>query len=105
MGGHLIPILKKILITMEKTAPITFKRKVSFFDDRILVEDLIKSNKKLNKIFTSDKFSFRFVPSSKFFHKNDITNLDISKTIENFKEIIIKKEFDIKNEKVKINVD
>lgn len=97
LGKRLIPILKKQLITMDTTVPITFRRKVIFHTDKIIIEDTIDSEQALKELLTSDGFSFRYVPSSKYFQINELTRLDISKTFKDVTKVGISKELDCIN--------
>jgi hypothetical protein len=100
LGKHLIPILKKRLVTVDKTIPIAFKRRVVFHDDKIIIDDQIVSKRLLKELSISDRFSFRYAAYSKFFQINDIETQDIHKTFEDFKTVNITKELDCINGKV-----
>ena len=96
----LIPILKKQLITSELTVPVKFERMVKFDKDKIIIEDCIKSDKELKEVLSSDAFSFRYVPSSKYFNINEIDRLDISESYKNITNFNVIKELDCINKKI-----
>lgn len=98
-GKRLIPVLKKRLITSDTTLPITFKRKVTFYTEKIIINDAITSEHTLKEVSTSDGLSFRYVPSSKYFQINEINRINIDKIFKNIKKIEIKKEIDCITEK------
>ncbi|MFC1786438.1 hypothetical protein ACFLY8_00160 [Halobacteriota archaeon] len=99
-GKRLIPILKKRLITRDIKVPTTFKRTVTFHGKRIIIDDIITSENVLKEVSTSDGFSFRYVPSSKYFQINEIKRINIDKIFQNIRKIEIKKEVDCINGKV-----
>ncbi|HDK27101.1 MAG TPA: hypothetical protein ENG48_08460 [Candidatus Atribacteria bacterium] len=100
---RLIPVLKRKLITSDITMPIIFRRKVSFYSDKIVIDDIITSEYVIKELSSLDGFSFRYVPSSKYFQINEIKRIDDNKTFENVKKIVISKEIDCINEKISIS--
>lgn len=103
LGKSLIPILKKQLITSELTVPVKFERIVKFDKDKIIIEDCIKSDKELKEVLSSDGFSFRYVPSSKYFNTNEIDRLDIANKLTKIKQVKISKKLDCVNNDILIS--
>lgn len=70
-GNKIIGFLKKKLIFANKKSEIYFKRKIMFEDNKITIEDYIKSpyNIKLEK---ASNMSLRHVASGKFFMNSDL---------------------------------
>ncbi len=64
-------LIKKILITRKNLDNARFTREILFRKDRVTIYDTIISKTKI-KIFSIDKFSFRYIPSSKFFQRQEI---------------------------------
>lgn len=99
MGHRLIPMLKDQLIKGNKKTDILFNREVIFKDDSIEINDSIDSQKKIKELSFADRYSLRYVPSSKFFNQNELKP-HLSKTFKNFNEIEINKIIDLNTENV-----
>jgi len=96
-GKHLIPILKRQLITREQVAPIIFQRSVEFSETIIRIEDVIQAESIISRLSTVDSFSLRYVPSSKYFQNKEIDRILFHKEFINLKKIRITKEIDSQN--------
>ena len=97
MGHRLIPILKEQLIKGNRKTDILFNREIIFNEDTIEINDLIASKKKIKEMSFADRYSLRYVPSSKFFNENELRPHS-TKKFENFKEIKINKIVDVNSE-------
>ncbi len=64
--------IKRSLITKKSLMPIDFSRTFNLNDDKIVIEDEILHKNKLKKLMLIDKFSFRYIPSSRFFQTQEL---------------------------------
>ncbi|MBW2989709.1 hypothetical protein KY358_05335 [Candidatus Woesearchaeota archaeon] len=71
ISGFVRELIKKILITRKKLNRVRFIREISFNKDKMTIEDKIKS-KKAVQAWSIDKFAFRYIPSSRFFQKQEL---------------------------------
>ncbi|PWB56942.1 MAG: hypothetical protein C3F06_00165 [Candidatus Methanoperedenaceae archaeon] len=97
LGHRLIPMLKGQLIKGNKKTEIQFNREVIFKENEIEIHDSIFSKKKIKELSFADRYSLRYVPSSKFFNQNELRPF-LKETVENFREININKIVDINSE-------
>lgn len=92
VGNKIIGFLKKKMILVDKHTNIRFCRKISFFEDRVYIEDKISSPKSIN-ISAADNFSLRHVASGKFYASSDLA-LHNRKTYQSIKNIHIKQKYE-----------
>jgi len=64
-------LIKLLFITRKKLNNIIFTRRIILKKGKIIIEDKINSEKRTN-LFSIDKFSFRYIPSSRFFQKQEL---------------------------------
>ena len=83
-------IIKMIIITRKKESKINFSRKLILNTNSIKIIDHIKSRIPLT-LFSIDKFSYRYIPSAKFFQLQEING-------DGIKYIGKEKIFEVKNE-------
>lgn len=99
-GPGLIPILKKKMITRSEKLPINFKRRIEVKRNEVIVEDTVFSKNKIKELKACDRFSFRYVPSSKYFQSSDLEKNDWKKNYIDIKKVIIKKRLNIMKESI-----
>ena len=83
-------IIKIILITKKNKTEIKFFRKFRFENNKLKIFDKIESKKSIS-LFSIDKFSFQYMPSAKFFQKQELEGDGLTYIGKN-------KEFELKNE-------
>ena len=64
-------LMKKILITRKKLKDIKFTRKIKIKKNEMIINDEIELKKPL-KVYRIDKFSFRYMPSARFYQEQEI---------------------------------
>ena len=67
--------IKRSLITKKSLMPINFSRTFNLSnlkDGKIAIEDEILHKNKIKKLMLIDKFSFRYIPSSRFFQTQEL---------------------------------
>ncbi|MCD6364980.1 MAG: hypothetical protein J7M14_03810 [Planctomycetes bacterium] len=101
MKNRLIPYLKKNVIHSSRRNNISFSRQVEFEKEGITITDSINCKRKADIISECDRFSLRYVPSSKFFQLNELDGHFDTHVFRNINSLKIKKYFDVKNNKIK----
>lgn len=71
VGNRIIGMLKRLIILVDKKTDIHFERMITIDHEKLVIEDSIKSPKKVN-LECADSFSLRHVASGKFFSLADI---------------------------------
>ena len=71
VGNKIIGMLKKLIILVDKKTDIQFERMIFLQKDKIVIDDVISSPKKIF-LECADSFSLRHVASGKFFSLTDI---------------------------------
>ncbi len=71
ISKHVRELIKFLFITRKNIKKIFFKRIIIMDKKNISIKDTIKLKRKVN-LFSVDKFSFRYIPSSRFFQKQEL---------------------------------
>jgi len=98
-GKNIIPVLKKQVITRHSPSKIKFERDIIFEKNKIIINDVIDSPFKIDKI-SSTEHSFRYVPSSRYFLESELNNKNNKIVIDDFYKIRINRVFDINKKKL-----
>lgn len=100
-GRKIIKFLKNKLITINNFEDIKLIRIIRIKQESIVIYDQIISSRKITSLFAANNFSFRLVPSDKFFTKTDL--LDNSGIeIFNFFNLKILRKFNVNSKKLNI---
>lgn len=92
---HIIPILKKVMITTSNKSFIHFTRSIQINGRTIIIKDEITSPKKIINLYSVNRFSLRYVPSSRFFQHNDIKIKNKERAYYNLNKFMLVKELNI----------
>ncbi len=101
VGNKIIGFLKKKLILVDKHTDISFRRKITFENSGVRIQDEIKSPVAVD-ITAADNFSLRHVASGKFFSFSDLAPHN-RKTYKSVKDLKLDQFYDYKNEKLTIS--
>ena len=97
IGPKIISFLKKQMILTNTKMPVSFSRKITFLPASVRVEDNIISKKEIQRLFPSDSYSKRYVPSSKYFQGKELNREPFDKSFKNIKGLSIVKCIDCEN--------
>ena len=102
LGKLLIPFAKRIMISSQSISLVTFKRSISLSDESLIIHDFISSPFIIKKLCSINRFSLRYVPSSRFFQINDLFIINKERKYFNIKKLELKKRFDFFKKEEKI---
>jgi hypothetical protein len=105
IGPKMIYFLKKQMILTNKKMPVSFSRKITFLSASVRVEDTIIPKKEIQRLFPSDSYSKRYVPSSKYFQGKELNREPDDKSFKNIKGLFIVKCIDCENGSISLNYE
>ncbi|MFH1786564.1 MAG: hypothetical protein ABH829_02895 [archaeon] len=99
---------RRMLITKSRRAGVTLTREI-VPGDVLVVRDTLRNSGKhpLSKLYMSDKFSVSFIPSSKYFLKEELSAelpMENLSSKLNSGKVVVEKRLDIKAEKLEVSI-
>ena len=102
LGNRIISFLKGKVIFIDKHIGISFKRAISFQDEKVVIEDYLSSADPV-RFETADNMSMRLAVSGKFFSLTDL--LAKRRELKHGKEMRVRRTFDINSLSVEETVE